>query len=125
MTIVTVPPFRTLYLDGKRRTQTFADIKRMLPDKQADVIGDLTTKGVVIRSPNTFQVKVDRVFVCRNIFQRSVCGLVRIPYALLIGMFAGITTSFPYLGPYIRTGTFDLYHFSICLRFYLGSRYMR
>ncbi len=71
----------------------------MLPDKQADVIGDLLVKmSDTIAKYISGQV-IECLFV--GTFSAIGYGLVGIPYALLIGMFAGITNIIPYLGPYI------------------------
>jgi len=97
MTIVTVP-FVLFYMlkDGPK---LLPNIKRMLPDKQADVIGDLLVKmSDTIAKYISGQV-IECLFV--GTFSAIGYGLVGIPYALLIGMFAGITNIIPYLGPYI------------------------
>ena len=97
MTIVTVP-FVIFYMlkDGPK---LLPNIKRMLPDKQADVIGDLLVKmSDTIAKYISGQV-IECLFV--GTFSAIGYGLVGIPYALLIGMFAGITNIIPYLGPYI------------------------
>ena len=97
MTIVTVPFVRFYMLkDGPK---LLPNIKRMLPDKQADVIGDLLVKmSDTIAKYISGQV-IECLFV--GTFSAIGYGLVGIPYALLIGMFAGITNIIPYLGPYI------------------------
>ena len=97
MTIVTVP-FVLFYMlkDGPK---LLPNIKRMLPAKQADVIGDLLVKmSDTIAKYISGQV-IECLFV--GTFSAIGYGLVGIPYALLIGMFAGITNIIPYLGPYI------------------------
>ncbi len=97
MTIVTVP-FVLFYMlkDGPK---LLPNIKRMLPDKQADVIGDLLVKmSDTIAKYISGQV-IECLFV--GTFSAIGYGLVGIPYALLIGIFAGITNIIPYLGPYI------------------------
>ena len=93
MTIVTVP-FVLFYMlkDGPK---LLPNIKRMLPDKQADVIGDLLVKmSDTIAKYISGQV-IECLFV--GTFSAIGYGLVGIPYALLIGMFAGITNIIPYL----------------------------
>ncbi|MCR1902071.1 AI-2E family transporter [Ligilactobacillus apodemi] len=97
VTIITVP-FVLFYMlkDGPKLLPT---IKKMLPESRAEVIGDLLTKmSDTIAKYISGQV-IECLFV--GTFSAIGYGLVGIPYALLIGIFAGITNIIPYIGPYI------------------------
>lgn len=97
VTIITVP-FVLFYMlkDGPKLLPT---IKRILPTKRADVISELLVKMSDTISKYISGQVIECLFV--GTFSAIGYGLVGIPYALLIGIFAGITNIIPYLGPYI------------------------
>lgn len=97
ITIVTVP-FVLFYMlkDGPK---LLPNIKKVLPKNRADAVAELLVK----MSDTIAKYISGQVIECLFVGTFSAIGysLVGIPYALLIGMFAGITNIIPYLGPYI------------------------
>lgn len=97
VTIVTVP-FMLFYMlkDGHKLVPTVTGI---FSEKQANRIGDLLEKMSETISKYISGQAIECLFVgtCTAIGY----GIVGVPFALLIGIFAGITNMIPYIGPYI------------------------
>lgn len=97
VTLVTVP-FMLFYMmkDGPKLLPA---IKKNLPEKTAERVGDLLEKMSHTISKYISGQVIECLFV--GTFSAIGYALVGIRYALLIGIFAGITNIIPYLGPYI------------------------
>ena len=97
VTIVTVP-FMLFYMlkDGHKLVPTVTGI---FSEKQANRIGELLEKMSETISKYISGQAIECLFVgtCTAIGY----GIVGVPFALLIGIFAGITNMIPYIGPYI------------------------
>ena len=97
VTIVTVP-FMLFYMlkDGHKLVPTVTGI---FSEKQANRIGELLEKISETISKYISGQAIECLFVgtCTAIGY----GIVGVPFALLIGIFAGITNMIPYIGPYI------------------------
>ena len=97
VTIVTVP-FMLFYMlkDGHKLVPTVTGI---FSEKQANRIGELLEKMSETISKYISGQTIECLFVgtCTAIGY----GIVGVPFALLIGIFAGITNMIPYIGPYI------------------------
>ena len=97
VTIVTVP-FMLFYMlkDGHKLVPTITGI---FSEKQANRIGELLEKMSETISKYISGQAIECLFVgtCTAIGY----GIVGVPFALLIGIFAGITNMIPYIGPYI------------------------
>ena len=97
VTIVTVP-FMLFYMlkDGHKLVPTVTGI---FSEKQANRIGELLEKMSETISKYLSGQAIECLFVgtCTAIGY----GIVGVPFALLIGIFAGITNMIPYIGPYI------------------------
>lgn len=97
VTIVTVP-FMLFYMlkDGHKLVPTVTGI---FSEKQANRIGELLEKMSEMISKYISGQAIECLFVgtCTAIGY----GIVGVPFALLIGIFAGITNMIPYIGPYI------------------------
>lgn len=97
VTIVTVP-FMLFYMlkDGHKLVPTMTGI---FSEKQANRIGELLEKMSETISKYISGQAIECLFVgtCTAIGY----GIVGVPFALLIGIFAGITNMIPYIGPYI------------------------
>ena len=97
VTIVTVP-FMLFYMlkDGHKLVPTVTGI---FSEKQANRIGELLEKMSETISKYISGQAIECLFVgtCTAIGYGIVC----VPFALLIGIFAGITNMIPYIGPYI------------------------
>ena len=96
-TIVTVP-FMLFYMlkDGHKLVPTVTGV---FSEKQANRIGELLEKMSETISKYISGQAIECLFVgtCTAIGY----GIVGVPFALLIGIFAGITNMIPYIGPYI------------------------
>ena len=97
VTIVTVP-FMLFYMlkDGHKLVPTVTGV---FSEKQANRIGELLEKMSETISKYISGQAIECLFVgtCTAIGY----GIVGVPFALLIGIFAGITNMIPYIGPYI------------------------
>ena len=97
VTIVTVP-FMLFYMlkDGHKLVPTVTGI---FSEKQANRIGELLEPMSETISKDISGQAIECLFVgtCTAIGY----GIVGVPFALLIGIFAGITNMIPYIGPYI------------------------
>ena len=97
VTIVTVP-FMLFYMlkDGHKLVPTITGV---FSEKQANRIGELLEKMSETISKYISGQAIECLFVgtCTAIGY----GIVGVPFALLIGVFAGITNMIPYIGPYI------------------------
>lgn len=97
VTIVTVP-FMLFYMlkDGHKLVPTVTGI---FSEKQANRIGELLEKMSETISKYISGQAIECLFIgtCTAIGY----GIVGVPFALLIGIFAGITNMIPYIGPYI------------------------
>ena len=97
VTIVTVP-FMLFYMlkDGHKLVPTITGV---FSEKQANRIGELLEKMSETISKYISGQAIECLFVgtCTAIGY----GIVGVPFALLIGIFAGITNMIPYIGPYI------------------------
>lgn len=97
VTIVTVP-FMLFYMlkDGHKLVPTVTGV---FSEKQANRIGELLEKMSETISKYISGQAIECLFVgtCTAIGY----GIVGVQFALLIGIFAGITNMIPYIGPYI------------------------
>ena len=97
MTLVTVP-FIVFYMlkDGPK---LLPNIKKVFSPRHADAIENLLGQ----MSATIAKYISGQAIECLAVGTMSVIGygLVGLPYALIIGIFAGITNIIPYLGPYI------------------------
>ena len=97
VTLVTVP-FIVFYMlkDGPK---LLPNIKKFFAKKHADAIEDLLKQ----MSATIAKYISGQAIECLAVGTMSIIGysLIGLPYALIIGIFAGITNIIPYLGPYI------------------------
>lgn len=97
VTLVTVP-FIVFYMlkDGPK---LLPNIKKVFSPRHADAIENLLGQ----MSATIAKYISGQAIECLAVGTMSVIGygLVGLPYALIIGIFAGITNIIPYLGPYI------------------------
>ncbi|MCP0887936.1 AI-2E family transporter [Ligilactobacillus sp. WILCCON 0076] len=97
ITLITTP-FILFYMlkDGDKFMPT---IKKVLPAKHADTI-----EGLLGEMSSTIAKYISgQAIECLAVGTMSVIGysIIGLPYALIIGVFAGATNIIPYLGPYI------------------------
>lgn len=97
VTVVTVP-FMLFYMlkDGHKLIPAVTSV---FSDRQAGRIGELLEKMSETISKYISGQAVECLFV--GTFTAIGYGIVGVPFALLIGIFAGITNMIPYIGPYI------------------------
>ena len=97
VTIVTVP-FILFYMlkDGEKLAPT---IERAFPERNRSKVSSLLHDLSYTLSRYISGQMIECLFV--GTFSAIGYSLTGIPYALLVGLFAGITNIIPYLGPYI------------------------
>ncbi|KRM89614.1 hypothetical protein FD21_GL001122 [Liquorilactobacillus vini DSM 20605] len=97
ITIVTVP-FILFYMlkDGKHLVP---NIQKIFPSKHEDQVADLFNKMSQTLSKYIAGQAIECLFVAT--FISLGYWIIGMPYAFLLGVFAGMTNIIPYLGPYI------------------------
>lgn len=97
ITAITIPVFLFYFLkDGHK---FIPSIQRLLPHHYSDQVDELMIKMNQTISHYIAGQAIECLFV--GTFTFIGYAIIQMPYAYLLGFFAGITTIIPYLGPYI------------------------